>query len=259
MLVRSGILTSADGETVAVENVNGAGAVVLVCEHASATLPAAAGTLGLSAEALSSHIAWDPGALAVSRLLSSRLDAVLVYQRFSRLVYDCNRPPESPAAMPEKSEIYEIPGNRDLSVAERYARTAAIYVPFHDRISAELARRGGEGRVSAVVTVHSFTPVYFGQKRSVEIGILHDTDSRLADAMLAGAAQSDRFRVERNSPYGPEDGVTHTLRLHALPAGHANVMIEVRNDLIANSVDQEVMADYLAGLIADAVSVVGGQ
>ncbi len=69
--------------------------------------------------------------------------------------------------------------------------------------------------------------------------------------------KAGRFRVERNSPYGPEDGVTHTLRLHALPAGHANVMIEVRNDLIANSVDQEVMADYLAGLIADAVSSVG--
>lgn len=259
MLVRSGILTSADGEAVAVENVDGASAVVLVCEHASATLPAAAGTLGLSAEALSSHIAWDPGALAVSRLLSARLDAVLVHQRFSRLVYDCNRPPESPAAMPEKSEIYEIPGNRDLSVAERYARTAAIYVPFHDRVSAELARRSGEGRTSVVVTIHSFTPIYFGQKRAVEIGILHDADSRIADAMLEGATKAARFRVERNSPYGPEDGVTHTLRLHALPAGHANVMIEVRNDLIANSVDQEVMADYLAGLIADAVSVVGGQ
>ncbi|RKE84268.1 N-formylglutamate amidohydrolase [Rhizobium sp. AG855] len=259
MLVRSGILTSADGETVAVENANASGAVVLVCEHASSVLPLAAGTLGLTAEALASHIAWDPGALAVARLLSEKLDAVLIHQRFSRLVYDCNRPPESPAAMPEKSEIYEIPGNKDLSVAERYARTAAIYVPFHDRVSAELARRSGEGRPAVLVTVHSFTPVYFGKPRAVEIGILHDADSRLADAMLDGAAKTGRYRVERNSPYGPEDGVTHTLRLHALPAGHANVMIEVRNDLIANSVDQEVMADYLAGLIADAVSSVGRQ
>ncbi|PYB75434.1 N-formylglutamate amidohydrolase [Rhizobium wuzhouense] len=259
MLVRSGILTSADGETVAVENANASGAVVLVCEHASSVLPLAAGTLGLTAEALASHIAWDPGALAVARLLSEKLDAVLIHQRFSRLVYDCNRPPESPAAMPEKSEIYEIPGNKDLSVAERYARTAAIYVPFHDRVSAELARRSGEGRPAVLVTVHSFTPVYFGKPRAVEIGILHDADSRLADAMLDAAAKTGRYRVERNSPYGPEDGVTHTLRLHALPAGHANVMIEVRNDLIANSVDQEVMADYLAGLIADAVSLVGRQ
>ncbi|MFN3636328.1 MAG: N-formylglutamate amidohydrolase, partial [Rhizobium rhizophilum] len=231
MLLRSGILTSSDGDAVALENATAGSGIVLVCEHASSLLPASAGDLGLSPEALSSHIAWDPGALAIARRLAERLDGVLVHQRFSRLIYDCNRPPESPAAMPEKSEIYEIPGNRELSPAERYARTAALYIPFHDRVSNEISRLEGEGRRPVVVTVHTFTPVYFGNPREVEIGILHDADSRLADAMLDAAADSP-YRVERNSPYGPEDGVTHTLRLHALPQGFANVMIEVRNDLV---------------------------
>lgn len=249
MLLRSDILTKADGDAVAVENIDGTGQVVLVCEHASRTLPLSAGDLGLSEEALSSHIAWDPGALALSRLLSVRLDAVLLFQRFSRLIYDCNRPPESPAAMPESSEIYEIPGNRDLSVAERYARTAALYVPFHDRVAAVLADRQAKSRPSVLVTVHSFTPVYMGEKRAVEIGILHDEDSRLADGMLAESAKNSDFRVERNAPYGPADGVTHSLRLHALPNGLMNVMIEVRNDLIADEVGQGVVAEYLAGLI----------
>lgn len=256
MLVRSEILTSADGEAVAVENATAGSGVVLVCEHASAVLPASAGDLGLSAEALSSHIAWDPGALDVARMLAQRLDGALVYQRFSRLLYDCNRPPESPAAMPEKSEIYDIPGNRELSPAERYARTAALYVPFHDQVARELARIEASGRKPVIVTVHSFTPVYFGKRREVEIGILHDTDARLADAMLE-AAKGGPYRVERNSPYGPEDGVTHSLRLHAIPYGRPNVMIEVRNDLISNSVGQEVMADYLAAVIAKAVAAVG--
>ncbi|MCM2471950.1 N-formylglutamate amidohydrolase [Rhizobium sp. CG5] len=249
MLLRSDILTKADGDAVAVENIDGTGQVVLVCEHASRTLPLQAGDLGLSEEALWSHIAWDPGALALSRLLSLRLDAVLVFQRFSRLIYDCNRPPESPAAMPESSEIYEIPGNRDLSAAERFARTAALYVPFHDRVAAVLADRQAKSRPSVVVTVHSFTPVYMGERRAVEIGILHDEDSRLADGMLAEAAKGSDFRVERNAPYGPADGVTHSLKLHALPNGLMNVMIEVRNDLIADDVGQGVMAEYLAGLI----------
>src|SRR5690606_20053280 len=96
----------ADGEPVAVDNPDGRGEVLLVCEHASKRLPERYGTLGLSDEALSSHIAWDPGALAVARLISRQLDAVLIHQRFSRLVYDCNRPPESPAAMPATSEIF---------------------------------------------------------------------------------------------------------------------------------------------------------
>jgi predicted N-formylglutamate amidohydrolase len=256
MLVRSGILTSADGEAVVVENATADSGVVLVCEHASFVLPASAGNLGLSGEALSSHIAWDPGALAVARLLAGKLDGALIHQRFSRLIYDCNRPPESPAAMPEKSEIYEIPGNRELSPAERYARTAALYVPFHDRVTEEIVRLRSRGRRPVIVTVHSFTPVYFGKVRDVEIGILHDVDSRLADAMLH-AAHGGPYRVERNSPYGPEDGVTHSLRLHAIPYGHPNVMIEVRNDLISDSVGQEIMADYLAAVIAKAVAAVG--
>lgn len=252
MLSRPDILTSADGEAVAVENSAASGAVVLVCEHASRALPVRAGDLGLPAEALESHIAWDPGALAVSRRLSEKLDAVLIHQRFSRLLYDCNRPPESPAAMPDRSEIYDIPGNRDLGVAERYARTAALYVPFHDRISATLAAREAAGRESVVVTVHSFTPVYFGKPRAVEIGILHDTDSRLADGMLK-AAEGGPFRVERNAPYGPEDGVTHSLRLHALPYGHLNVMIEVRNDLLRDEAGVETISGHLADLLSEAM------
>lgn len=252
MLLRSGILAASDGEAVAVENPTAASGLVFVCEHASAVLPPSAGDLGLSPDALASHIAWDPGALEIARRLSTALDGLLVHQRFSRLIYDCNRPPESPAAMPEKSEIYEIPGNLNLSPAERYARTAALYVPFHDRVSTEIARIAGEGGKPVIVTVHTFTPIYFGKPREVEIGILHDTDSRLADAMLEAAAGGP-YRVERNSPYGPEDGVTHTLRLHALPQGLANVMIEVRNDLVRDEAGLEAISAYLADLISGAL------
>ncbi len=249
MLLRTDILSAADGGAVSVENAAAAGDVLLVCEHASRTLPQRAGDLGLSEEALSSHIAWDPGALDLARMLSRSLDATLVAQRFSRLIYDCNRPPESPAAMPEKSEIYDIPGNHDLDVAERYARTAALYIPFHDRIDTIIAERKAAGRRTVLVTVHSFTPVYMGRHREVEVGILHDEDSRLADAMLAAAGTA--FRVERNEPYGPQDGVTHTLRLHGLPSGLANVMIEVRNDLLKDEAGKQAMASYLTGLLQE--------
>lgn len=252
MTVRSRFFTEAEGEAVAVENAAAKGDVLLVCEHASATVPEKYGTLGLTADVLSSHIAWDPGALAVSRLLSRKLDATLVYQRFSRLIYDCNRPPESSSAMPVKSEIHDIPGNFDLDDAEKFARTSALYVPFHDRVDAIIAERQANGQKTVVVTVHSFTPVYHGRFREVEVGILHDTDSRLADAMLRSAAAG--LDVRRNEPYGPDDGVTHTLRLHALPDGFLNVMIEIRNDLIATADDQSAMADFLYELMGKALS-----
>ncbi len=188
--------------------------------------------------------------------MAKSLDATLLFQRFSRLVYDCNRPPESPAAMPEKSEVFDVPGNAGLDQAARDARTEALYLPFREKLSRLVQARLAEGRAPVIVTVHSFTPVYFGKPRAVEIGILHDADTRLADAMLTEAAGDRRYDARRNEPYGPEDGVTHTLREHGLSNGIANVMIEVRNDLIKDEAGQEVVAGYLTGLLAKGLSAI---
>lgn len=251
-----GILSAEEGDPVALENAVAQGQVILVCEHASRLLPKSLGTLGLTEETLASHIAWDPGALAVSRLMARSLDATLLHQRFSRLVYDCNRPPDSPAAMPEKSEVFDIPGNAGLDQAARDARTAALYLPFRETLSRLVKERIAQGRPPVIVTMHSFTPVYFGRPRAVEIGILHDADARLADAMLAEAARDGRYDARRNEPYGPQDGVTHTLKEHGLSNGLANVMIEVRNDLIHDEAGQQVVAGYLAGLLERSLAAI---
>ncbi|RME16038.1 MAG: N-formylglutamate amidohydrolase [Alphaproteobacteria bacterium] len=235
------------------EGADGKAPVVLLCEHASNRFPPAFGTLGLDAPTRESHIAWDPGALDLARLLSRRWSLPLVAGSVSRLIYDCNRPPESPAAIPEVSEIYEIPGNRGLSPEERARRVAAVYRPFVEAVSAAIEA----AQPAALVTVHSFTPVYFGKPRAVEIGILHDSDARLAEALLArdwgGRA------VGENAPYGPDDGVTHSLVTHAQSRGLANVMIEVRNDLLASPEGTEEIAALLARNLAAALSSLGIQ
>ncbi|MGE7368180.1 N-formylglutamate amidohydrolase [Neorhizobium sp. NPDC001467] len=254
MLIRSAVLTEADGNAVAVENPGGRGDVLLICEHASNRLPEAYGDLGLPTEALVSHIAWDPGALAVAQLMAKNLDAVLIHQRFSRLIYDCNRPPISPAAMRDVSEVFRIPGNENLSEVEKSQRTTALYLPFKGHIAEEIAARREAGRATVLVTVHSFTPVYYGRKREVEIGILHDRDSRLADRMLTAAANTSLYRIARNEPYGAADGVTHTLEVHAIPAGLLNVMIEIRNDLVDDEIGQGVVADFLTGLLRESLA-----
>ena len=224
-------------------------AVVLVCEHASPYIPADLNDLGILPAARSSHVAWDPGALAVAQGMSEALDAVLVASTVSRLVYDCNRPPDAADAMPVRSEAYDVPGNRNLSDEDRSARIAHYYTPFRERLASEIARR----RDPVLVTVHSFTPVYNGKSRDLEIGILHDSDTRLADAMLQVARNYD---VRRNAPYGPDDGVTHTLKEHAVKHGYLNVMIEVRSDLIADDTSQASMAQTLTGWITKALQIV---
>jgi predicted N-formylglutamate amidohydrolase len=245
--------TSRTDAVVEVLNAGGAAQVVVVCEHASHFIPPEFDDLGLSPEALTSHAAWDPGALPVAETMALALGAPLVASRVSRLVYDCNRPPDAPDAMPVRSEVIEIPGNAGLDDAGRAARISSYYRPFQAQLAATLGAKSDP----AVVTVHSFTPVYHGAKRQVEIGRLHDHDSRLADAMLACADRHSRYRVERNAPYGPQDGVTHTLREHALPQKRLNVMIEIRNDLIATPQAQKALARQLAPWVAQAIQEAG--
>jgi len=225
------------------------GNVLLVCEHASNRFPTSFGNLGLDIEAKNSHAAWDPGALAVAEHMSELLDAKLVASTVSRLIYDCNRPPEASGAMPPKSEKFIIPGNQNLSDVARQQRVEQVYRPFLLLLYETIASAVNE---PILATIHSFTPVYNDRSRAVEVGILHDSDTRLADAMLTLAPQFTDLNVQRNDPYGPEDGVTHTLKLHGLENGLNNVMIEVRNDLIATCEDQKNVARMLADLISAA-------
>lgn len=233
----------------AVENRDGASDMLFVCEHASNHFPESFGTLGLSAAAREAHIAWDPGALGLARGLAQRLDAALVHAKVSRLIYDLNRPPNAPGAMPAKSELFDIPGNASLSADDRAHRTAQVYVPFHDGLHKEIARRIAIGRPTVLVTIHSFTPVYFGKKRDVEFGIIHDADTSLAQAVLTTALLKTKLVARMNEPYSAADQVTHTLRLHATPYGLPNVMLEVRNDLIATRQAQVAMSETLAPVL----------
>jgi len=238
-----------DEDAFEILNAGGTGPAVVVCEHASNHIPAEYHGLGLSAQARQSHAAWDPGAEAVARRVAQALDAPLVAGRISRLVHDCNRAPGVPGAMPDRIETVVVPGNAGLDADARAARVRRVHEPFTRALAELLDRRRGAGHRFALVTVHSFTPSWLGRRRDVEIGILHDDDSRLADAMLARVAELPTRRIERNAPYGPADGVTHTLRVHGVAGGLPNVMIELRNDLIATPAEQDAMTQDLLGLL----------
>lgn len=246
----SPLLSPTERPAARVLNPDGRAAAVLVCEHASRFIPAALDGLGLDEAGRLSHAAWDIGALDLARDLSRRMDAPLVQSCVSRLVYDCNRPPEAPDSMPARSERIEVPGNSDLSAADRARRVRDVFEPFSALLSDTIEARPVP---PVLITIHSFTPVYMGRDRDVQIGILHDSDSRLADALLDSAARHTRLRTGRNDPYGPDDGVTYTLRRHALPRGLRNVMIEVRNDLLPGDRACRDLGEMLAGWLDEAM------
>src|ERR1700676_2999401 len=97
----------------------GASIFMLTADHAGKAIPRRLGHLGVAAADLERHIGWDIGIAGVTERLSAALNATAVLQTYSRLVIDCNRDPAWPSAMPAISEFTEIPGNGNLTEADR--------------------------------------------------------------------------------------------------------------------------------------------
>jgi predicted N-formylglutamate amidohydrolase len=236
-----------------VERAGGSSPIVLICEHASNHLPARYGTLGLGPEALASHIAWDPGALGVSQGLSKALDAPLVSATVSRLVVDLNRDPSAPDSITTLSERTAVPGNRNLEPAERSQRVEQVYQAFHDAVDALISERLASGSVRAVVSIHSFTPVYQDVPRPWHVGLIFAQDGRFARLVQAGLERDPGLVVGINEPYSPADRVFHTLDRHAERRGLIPLMIEIRNDLIRSPDQQMTWSSRLAPLLREAM------
>jgi predicted N-formylglutamate amidohydrolase len=130
-------------------------------------------------------------------------------------------------------------------------RIHEIYRPFHAAIAELLDRRAADGTRSMVVTIHSFTPVYKGKPRAVELGILYDRDTGLADKLITSFPTLD---ARLNEPYGPNDGVLHTLNLHAAPRGLGHAMIEIRNDFLLDEPGQVEWAERLCAALVHAAA-----
>jgi predicted N-formylglutamate amidohydrolase len=232
-----------------VENGAGAGPFVLLCDHASNRIPDEYHSFGFAADQLGMHIAWDPGALAVARLLSAKLDAPLFWPDASRLVIDCNRPLDAASLIVVESEGRPVPANRGLSAEERARRIARIHVPYHDAIDACLARRRAAGLATILIAVHSFTPVYLGTARPWQVGIVFDEDARMANALIGQLTADPVLTVGSNEPYAPADLVYYTVSRHARPHGLPAAMIEIRNNEIADAEGQKAWADRLTDIL----------
>lgn len=239
-----------DGEArIVAENLEGAGAFVVLCDHASNHMPPRYGTLGLTADALTTHIAWDPGALGVARAMSANLDAPLIWPDVSRLVIDCNRDPAAHDLITTRSEGRAVPGNETLTTSERDHRLATIHAPYHAAIGACLARRAATGQPTALLAVHSFTPSWHGEPRPWQIGIVFDDDRRLADPIVAGLEREPGMTVGVNEPYSPADRVYYTLSRHRRAGNAPAVMFEIRNDEVTDDAGQQRWADRLSALL----------
>lgn len=231
---------------VTVLNEGGASPYLLLCEHASNHIPEAYASLGVAPADLQRHIAWDIGAANLSRHLSRLLDAPLFLSGYSRLLIDCNRPLLTPTSIPTRSEETDIPGNRGLDAAERARRAEAYHAPFHRRVEQALDQRVSLGRPTVVLGIHSFTPVFFGERRPWHAGVLYGQAAAFGQALAARIAEEPGLCVGDNEPYRVTPDTDYTVPVHGDRRGLTAALIEVRQDLIADDAGAEAWASRLA-------------
>jgi predicted N-formylglutamate amidohydrolase len=226
---------------------------LVTCDHASNHVPdwVAGGDLGICADDMARHIAYDVGAAGLATALADALGCAAILSGFSRLVIDANRGEDDPTLVMQLYDGTIIPANRTADVGERLER---LYHPYHAALAGLAARRDD----TVIVAVHSFTPCLKGRgPRPWHVGVLHShLDSRLSQALLARLADHDLV-VGDNEPYAghlPGDSID----THALQHGRHNTLVEVRNDLIGDAAGQQAWAARLAPLLEEALNDVGG-
>jgi predicted N-formylglutamate amidohydrolase len=207
---------------------------VLLCDHASRRIPRALGTLGLSEAQLRDHIAWDIGAAVVARAAAAALDAPLVLSGYSRLVIDCNRPLVAASSVPERTGGVDVPGNAGITDAARAVRARACFWPYHHAIEELLRRREAAGRRSAILSIHSFTPAPLAGPRPWHAAMVYGRDRSLAGLLLDALTRDGALVLGDNEPYRVTDAGDYGIPVYAERAGRPGVLIEVRQDQLAD-------------------------
>jgi len=219
--------------------------VLIVCDHASRSIPANLNNLGLSEAQLLTHIAWDIGAGDVARKLGSMLGVPVVLASNSRLVVDCNRTLDDPTAFPVISDGVPVPGNVALTAADREARANAFYWPYHHAIRDQLGALEKHAPAPAIVAIHSFTPELAGIQRPWHVGALWDKDSRIAAPFMRALRERPHIMVGDNEPYSGKHPADFTLDHHAEAEGLPHLGIEIRQELIAIDSGAQYWANVL--------------
>jgi predicted N-formylglutamate amidohydrolase len=231
------IVTARQGDSFEVLQGRADRGLLILCDHASNAVPAEYGTLGLPENQLKRHIAYDIGVEPITRALSAALSAPAVLSRFSRLLIDPNRGRDDPTLIMRLSDGAIVPGNRKLDAGEREKRLRLFYDPYHSAIAATLDQCLATGVAPVLLSIHSFTESWKEFTRPWHVGILWDSDPRLAKPLLdAFYAQADLI-VGDNEPYSGHL-IGDCLWQHGTTRGLPNAIVEIRQDLIRDEVGQ---------------------
>jgi len=223
------------------------GGIVAVCDHASNRVPPDI-ELGIDPALLDKHIGWDIGAAGVMEQLASVHGIPGFLAELSRLVIDLHREEHSPGLIPAISDGHAISGNAGI---DREARIARFYRPYHQALAEWLDL--ADPRL--ILAIHSFTPTLESDpaaERPWHVGLLYNQDDSAA-RLAMHAFEARGLVVGDNEPYSGRL-LNATMDRHAEAFGRPYCLIEIRNDLIADTASQA----RWAALVAEVAHEVAG-
>lgn len=224
--------------------------IVLICEHANNRIPAAWNNLGLPEAFLDTHYGFDLGSKALTLEIARILGATAILSGYSRLFLDYNRKSHDPACIRPDMGGIPIPRNLGVDDEERRLRERIAREPVERAIEDWV--EGCKSKAKAVISIHSFSPVWELAYRTCEIGVMWRADDRLSRRLIQSIGDTGTLRVEDNMPYSFKAGDWFTLDRHGIGIGVPNAYIEVRNNLIADEQSLGRVARALSKAIEEA-------
>jgi len=224
--------------------------LVVSCEHASCRVPGPLKTTQSDRQWLRTHWGWDIGAAEVTRQLVRRKSCVALLARFSRLICDANRSPEDETYIRRSVEGVPLSFNQEIDPAEIRRRFTSYHEAYHDLLDACLAERVARGGDVVLFSIHSFTPVFNGVFRPMEMGVLFDRYEPIA-TRLAGHLEGVGFKTALNEPYSGARGEMYAMQRHGTKHGVIYLELEIRQDLLDTPAKTTNVAERLCAALTD--------
>lgn len=205
--------------------------LLITCEHGGNEVPKEYKFLFCDAqELLKTHRGYDPGALDLAREIADRFQAELQFSTLTRLLVDLNR------SLTSRSLFSSL--SKALPAAAKEQLLNQVYYPYRTAVEKSIAQKSLAQPVLHL-SIHSFTPIWKGEKRKGDIGLLYDSqkqdESLFCKKWQQRISQENKgFIVRRNYPYlGRADGFTTSLRVR-YPKNYLGIEVEVNQQYPLN-------------------------
>jgi predicted N-formylglutamate amidohydrolase len=210
------------------------GRYLFSCEHATNRIPPPLEASQSDKEFLHTHWALDIGTRQLVQDLVHRTRSMGVMARFSRLVCDANRHKNRRDLILPDIDGTPLGFNSNVDEAEAVRRIETYHEPYHDGLDKAIRMRKENSSPFLFLSVHSFTPIWKSRMRTMDVGILFNDYSHLAEQLRRSFEEEGLF-VAMNEPYSGKFGLMYAADRHGIGHGIQHIELEYNQSILCTA------------------------